>query len=337
MTGVTVDRDRQRTERIDERHELFLRGARMAAVMTETDLPIAGWPSLRLEEWRDTRNTLHRWTQVVGKIRMTLTPLTNHWWNVPLYVSARGLTTSAIPYGDRWFDMEFDFVAHVLRVRMSSGAEHDIPLGERSVADLHREIFSVLKSLGIECVIWNVPVEIDNPIPLDQDEHHRAYDREYVERFWKALALTEAVFAKFRSRFIGKCSPVHFFWGSFDLAVTRFSGRPAPPRPEADSITREAYSHEVSSVGFWPGDNRLPEASFYSYAAPEPTGFAQAAVGPTGSYYNKELGGFYLHYDQFRSLEQPAQRLLEFCQSTYDAAAGLGKWDRASLERRGEE
>jgi hypothetical protein len=292
------------------------------------------WPALPYESWVDTKNTLHRWTQVVGKIRMALTPVVNHWWNVPLYVTARGLTTSTIPYNDRWFDMEFDFVAHVLRVRSSDGAEHDLPLGPRSVADLHREIFSVLQSLRIDCRIWPMPVEIaTNAFPLDRDEHHRSYDRESVERFWRILALTDAVFTKFRAEFLGKCSPVHFFWGSFDLAVTRFSGRPAPQKPDADPITREAYSHEVSSVGFWPGDERLALPSFYSYAAPEPAGFRESTGHPASTYYSAALGGFYLHYDDLRRLPDPEQTLLDYCRSTYAAAANLGHWDRGALER----
>lgn len=292
------------------------------------------WPALPFDEWVDTKNTLHRWTQIVGKIRMTLSPLVNHYWNVPLYVTARGLTTSEIPYGDRWFDMEFDFLAHVLRVRSSDGASHDIPLAPRSVADLHDEVFSVLRSMGIHCEIWTTPVEIpENAIPLDRDEHHKSYDRDAVERFWRILALTHDVFTKFRGGFIGKASPVHFFWGSFDLAVTRFSGRRAPVKPDADSITRESYSHEVSSVGWWPGDSRLPQASFYSYAAPEPPGFRKQPVLPAATYYNEPLGGFYLHYDDLRRTSDPAATLLDFCQSTYDAAANTGHWDRAELER----
>ncbi len=292
------------------------------------------WPSLPLAEWIDTKNTLHRWTQIVGKIRMALTPLVNHWWNVPLYVTARGLTTSKIPYGDRWLDMEFDFLSHVLRVRTSDGAAHDVALGPRSVADLHREIFSVLKSVHVDCAIWPMPVEIaENAIPLDRDHQHRSYDRDAVERFWRIIALSDAIFTKFRAEFLGKCSPVHFFWGSFDLAVTRFSGRSAPVKPEADRITREAYSHEVSSVGWWPGDSRLEQASFYSYAAPEPAGFRDARVAPTSAYYNEPLGGFYLHYDDVRASPDPEQALLDFCRSTYDAAADRGGWDRAALER----
>jgi hypothetical protein len=291
------------------------------------------WPALPFADWTETRETLHRWTQVVGKIRMVLTPLINHWWNVPLYVTARGLTTSEIPYGDRWFDMEFDFISHVLRVRTSDGSEHDIPLGARSVADLHQELFDVLHSLRINCRIWPVPVEIDNPIPLDRDEEHRHYDRDAVERFWRILALTHGVFTEFRAEYIGKCSPVHFFWGSFDLAVTRFSGRSAPVKSDADAITREAYSHEVSSVGFWPGDQRLKLPSFYSYGAPEPQGFRDAPVLPKAAYYNAELGGFYLHYDDVRNAADPEQTLLDFCRSTYEAAANAGQWDRAALER----
>ena len=292
------------------------------------------WPALPLADWIDTKNTLHRWTQIVGKIRMTLTPLVNHWWNVPLYVTARGLTTSTIPYGDRWFDLELDFVSHVLRVRTSDGAEHGVPMGPRSVADLHNELFSVLKSLHIECVIWPMPVEIlENVIPLDRDHQHRSYDKEAVERFWRVLALTDAVFTKFRAEFIGKCSPVHFFWGSFDLAVTRFSGRRAPAKPDADAITAEAYSHEVSSVGWWPGDSRLEQPSFYSYAAPEPAGFRTAKVAPSATYYNEPLGGFYLNYDDVRTSPDPEKALLDYCRSTYAAAADFGEWDREALER----
>ncbi|HEX2060527.1 MAG TPA: DUF5996 family protein, partial [Thermoanaerobaculia bacterium] len=259
------------------------------------------WPALPLEEWWETKETLHRWTQIVGKIRMTLTPLINHWWNVPLYVSARGLTTTEIPYGDRWFDMEFDFVSHVLRVRTSDGAEHEAPLGPRSVADLYDEIFSILKSVRVDCRIWPTPVEIENPIPLDRDHRHSAYDRDAVERCWTILGLTHNVLTKFRAGFMGKCSPVHFFWGSFDLAVTRFSGRRAPPRPGRPYLEREAYSHEVSSAGWWPGDERLTKPAFYSYAAPEPPGFRDAPMQPKETYYYEPLLGFYLDHDVVRS------------------------------------
>jgi hypothetical protein len=271
--------------------------------------------------------------QIVGKIRLKLTPLVNHWWNVPLYLTARGLTTSAIPYGDRWFEMEFDFVAHLLRIRTNDGDERDIALAPRTVADVYGAIFTALKALRIEVSIWPVPVEIDNPVRLDRDEEHHSYDPGQVQRFWQLVALTDAVFTTFRGEFIGKCSPVHFFWGSFDLAVTRFSGRPAPPKEGADSITREAYSHEVSSVGFWPGDSRFELPAFYSYAAPEPDGFRESTVLPSGAYYHPTLGGFYLHLDELRRAPDPEKTLLEFCRTTYVAAADKGKWDREALER----
>ena len=296
---------------------------------------VENWPALPFEEWRETRDTLHRWTQIVGKIRLELTPVVNHWWNVPLYVTARGLTTSNMPVdGGRTLDIEFDFLAHVLRFRLSDGGAHDIPLGPRSVADLYHEIFDILRLLNVRCEIWTMPVEIpEETRALDRDHDHRHYDYDAVERFWQILALCDGVFTDFRSRFIGKCSPVHFFWGSFDLAVTRVSGRLAPQRDGADPITREAYSHEVSSVGFWPGDDRLKLPSFYSYAAPEPEGFRTARVSPAATYYNEALGGFYLHYDDVRTSADPRAMLLDYCQSTYEAAASLGRWDRAALER----
>lgn len=291
------------------------------------------WPALPLEPWWDTQKTLHRWMQVVGKIRMTLTPLVNHWWNVTFYLTARGLTTSEIPYGERSFDMEFDFVDHLLRIRVRNGQHRQVELAPRSVADFYREVFAALHELKIECEIWPVPVEIEDPIPLDRDEQHKSYEREPVERFWHILSLAHGVFSTFRGDFIGKCSPVHFFWGSFDLAVTRFSGKRAPERAATDSITSEAYSHEVSSAGFWPGDSRLPLPSFYSYAAPEPEGFRKMRVVPAQSYYNEPLNGFYLHYDTVRTMDDPAGALLDFCRSTYEAAAIAGRWDRDELER----
>jgi hypothetical protein len=291
------------------------------------------WPDLPLDAWRDTRETLHRWMQVVGKIRMELTPLINHWWNVTLYVSARGLTTSKIPYGDRWFEMEFDFIAHVLRIRTNDGEEHAVALAPRTVADFHNEVFSALRSLRIDCRIWPVPVECENPIPLNTDTEHHSYDPEYAQRFWRVIALSDAVFTNFRSGFIGKCSPVHFFWGGFDMAVTRFSGRRAPEREGADAMTREAYSHEVCSVGWWAGDGRLPQAAFYSYAAPEPAGYRTSIVSPSSVYYNETLGGFYLHYDILRAASDPDATLLDFCRTTYVAAADNAHWDRAALER----
>ncbi|HKR63352.1 MAG TPA: DUF5996 family protein [Thermoanaerobaculia bacterium] len=292
------------------------------------------WPALTLSDWRDTRETLHRWTQVVGKIKLALTPLVNHYWNVTLFVTPRGLTTGRMPYGERWLDIEFDFVAHVLRLRVSDGVERTVALAPRTVADFYADVFAALRALNIDVHIWPMPVElVDHVIRLDRDEEHRSYDADAAQRFWRILALTDAVFVKFRARFIGKCSPVHFFWGSFDLAVTRFSGRPAPPNPAADAMTREAYSHEVSSVGFWPGDSRLERAAFYSYAAPEPEGFRTSTVSPSSAYFNAPLGGFYLHYDDLLATSDPDATLLDFCQSTYAAAADRGNWDRAALER----
>lgn len=292
------------------------------------------WPELPLDSWSDTKETLHRWTQILGKVRLAQTPKVNHWWNSVLYTTARGLTTSMMPAGGRWFDMELDFIAHVLHIRVSDGAQRDIPLGPRSVAELHREVFHAFDDLGIDCRIWTTPVEIDDPIPLDRDEQHRAYDEDAVRRFWTILARVTMVLEQFRARFIGKCSPVHFFWGSFDLAVTRFSGRRAPAKEGVDAITAEAYSHEVSSVGWWPGDARLAKPAFYSYAAPEPDGFRTARVKPEAAFFDEKLGGFYYLYDDFRTAADPAASLLDFCQSTYDAAADCGKWDRAALERR---
>jgi hypothetical protein len=293
---------------------------------------MTAWPALPLAEWRETRDTLHMWTQVVGKIRMALTPLINHWWNVPLYVSGRGLTTLAIPFEDRTFELEFDLCNHLLVLRMP-GTNEQLPLAPRSVADFYAATMAMLRRHGIHPEIWTTPVEVPDPIPFEEDTKHASYNRAYVERFRDVLTLSNAALTQFRARFQGKCSPVHFFWGSFDLAVTRFSGRPAPPKPEADAITREAYSHEVSSVGWWPGDDRLPEPSYYSYASPEPSGFRDAKVSPPGTYYNEALGGFYLPYDAVRTSADPEATLLQFCQTTYDAAADLGHWDRKALER----
>jgi hypothetical protein len=249
----------------------------------------AAWPALPLEEWKDTCATLHMWTQVVGKVKLALTPLINHWWNVPLYVGAHGLTTSAIHYAERDFEMEFDFIDHNLHIRCSDGAEKRVALYPRSVADFYREVQETLGELSLEVKIWTTPVEVPNPIPFEQDHEHAAYDPEYANRFWRILAQTAQVFTEFRAGFIGKCSPVHFFWGSFDLAVTRFSGRRTPERPEADVITREAYSHEVISHGFWPGSGALPTPAFYSYTAPAPAGLERAAIRPGKAYYSQEL------------------------------------------------
>jgi len=297
-----------------------------------TDRP-ESWPSLALDSWKDTYATLHMWTQIVGKVRLSLTPLVNHWWNVPLYVTARGLTTSRIPYGERSFELWFDFLQHELVLEASDGAVKALPLVPRSVADFYQEFMSMLRSANIEVKIWHMPVEIPDPIPFDQDRVHASYDPKSVEKFWRILLSVDSVFQQFRSGFIGKSSPVHFFWGSFDLAVTRFSGRRAPVRPGADVITREAYSHEVSSVGFWPGSGDIKDAAFYSYAAPEPQGFKEAHIPPDAAFYQKQLGEFILMYEDVRKAQSPSTSLLEFCESTYEAAASLGRWDRAGLER----
>jgi hypothetical protein len=291
------------------------------------------WPALPLEAWQETRDTLHLWTQIVGKVRLALSPLINHWWEVPLYINARGLTTSAIPYDRGIFEVEFDFIEHNLVIKTSEGAIKKIALAPRTVADFYKEFMAGLESLGIAVKIWHMPVEIPNPIAFDQDTQHAAYDREYVTRFWRILLVVDSIFAEFRSGFIGKNSPVHFFWGSFDLAVTRFSGRRAPPREAADPITREAYSHEVISAGFWPGGGDMKGAAFYTYASPEPAGYGQATVRPGKAFYDPQMKEFFLMYDDVRSAASPRQALLDFLQSTYDAGANLGKWDRAELER----
>lgn len=291
------------------------------------------WPTLPLDSWRDTCETLHMWAQIVGKVRLRLTPLVNHWWNVPLYVSARGLTTSRIPYGQRAFELWFDFRRHQLVLETSDGILQSLPLAPRSVAEFYREFMGMLRSAGIEVKIWHMPVEIPNPIPFDQDRVHCSYDAAAVEKFWRILLSVDAVFSQFRSEFIGKSSPVHFFWGSFDLAVSRFSGRRAPERPGADAMTREAYSHEVSSVGFWPGSGDVQDAAFYSYVVPEPLGFKEATVWPNAAYYHKQLGEFLLMYEDVRRAESPTAAILEFCRSVYKAAATLGSWDRNALEK----
>jgi hypothetical protein len=290
------------------------------------------WPLLRFADWQDTCATLHMWTQVVGKIRLAQTPLVNHWWNVPLYVSSRGLTTSAIPYQDRIFEIEFDFIDHLLLIKCSDGAATSLPLRPQSVANFYVEVMDALRGLGIEITIWTMPVEVPNPIRFEEDTTHASYDAEYANRFWRALVKMDEVLKDFRSRFIGKCSPVHFFWGSFDMAVTRFSGRVAPERPGADLITREAYSHEVISHGFWPG-NKDMEAAFYSYTAPEPPGLAEAKAQPAEAFYSKEMKEFFLLYEDVRKSGSPEQVLMDFLQTTYEAGANLANWDRAALER----
>jgi hypothetical protein len=294
------------------------------------------WPELRLADWKDTYATLHMWTQIVGKIRLELTPKLNHWWNVPLYVSSRGLTTSMIPYGQHSFEMEFDFVEHKLAIRTSEGKTLSVKLLPRSVADFFKEVMSTLRSLGIEVSIWKMPVEVADPIPFDEDQDHAAYDHEYAGRLWRILLSIDEVFQLFRSRFVGKSSPVHFFWGSFDLAVTRFSGRRAPERNDPDPVLRkimqEAYSHEVISAGWWPGSGEIKEAAFYCYAAPTPTAFAHQRVRPHETFYHSGLGEYLLMYDHLRQAKSPGAILLDFLQSTYEAGATTGKWDRQALE-----
>jgi len=291
------------------------------------------WLGLPLSQWKDTYTTLHMWTQIVGKIRLGLTPLVNHWWNVPLYVNARGLTTSAIPYGNRAFELWFDFLDHQLILQTSDGSRKLLPLISMSVADFYREVMGMLKASGIEVKIWRMPVEVPDPIPFDEDRVHAAYNPESAQTFWRILLSVQCVFEEFRSRFLGKCSPIHFFWGSFDLAVTRFSGRPAPERPGADHVTREAYSHEVSSVGFWPGSGTITDPAFYSYTAPEPPGFRDWPVRPAPARYDTQLAEFIVMYDDVRTSASPSAALLDFCQSTYEAGAAVANWDRNALER----
>lgn len=299
------------------------------------------WPSLPLEEWKDTYATLHLWTQIVGKIRLALMPWINHSWHVTLYVTARGLTTSSMPYGARTFQIDLDFIDHELRVQTDDGAVGTLALKSHSVADFYKALFAELAALGITVKIYAKPNEIADAIPFEKDEQHRSYHPEYANRFWRVLVQSNRVFTDFRARFIGKCSPVHYFWGSGDLAVTRFSGRPAPRHPGGmvnlpDRVTREAYSHEVSSCGFWPGGGPTPYPLFYAYAYPEPAGFARAAVKPKGAFYSQDLSEFILPYDEVRSAESPDGVLLDFLQSTYEAAANSGRWDRAALERAGQ-
>jgi hypothetical protein len=291
------------------------------------------WPALSFSDWEATCDTLHMWTQIVGKTRLALTPLENHWWNVTLYVTPRGLTTSAIPFRHESFDVEFDFIAHKLAIRTSEGQERNIALIPRSVADFYGEYMASLRSLGIEVSIHRKPEEFDDTTPFDEDQHHASYDVKHVESFRRILMNADRIFKAFRSRFIGKCSPVHFFWGSFDLAVSRFSGRRAPQREGADAMTREGYSHEVSSCGFWPGDRRFKNAAFYAYTSPSPTGLDKEIIRPAAAYFDTQLGEFIFKYDDLRTAASPEQNLLEFCQSTYEAGAKLAGWDREALER----
>lgn len=294
------------------------------------------WPGLPLEAWQDTYTTLHRWTQIIGKIRLRLAPMVNHWWQVALYVTSRGLTTSPMPYGERVFQIDLDFLVHEMRISTDTGFVRSVPLVARPVADFYAETMAALASLGIEVAIWTTPVEVPERTPFERDRTHADYDPEFAERLWRVLLQTDRLLKEFRSGYVGKVSPVHFFWGAFDMAVTRFSGRRAPRHPGAPYVARyvaeEAYSHEVASCGFWPGAG-LGEPAFYAYAYPEPEGFGDFPVKPSEAYYHRELREFILPYEAVRKASSPGEALLAFCGSTYEAAAILGGWDRASLER----
>ena len=298
--------------------------------LTSTEL----WPELHLADWVDTRDTLHMWTQIVGHVRMVLSPPVNHWWHITLYVTSRGLATSPIPYADRTFEIHFDFLDHRLVIATSLNEWRALKLEPKPVADFYRELMRLLGELGIHVKIHSKPDEVAEPIPFAEDRTHRSYDPEYARRHWQVLVAIDSVLKEFRGGFIGKCSPVHFFWGSFDLCCTRFSGRRAPERPGADAMTREAYSHEVISAGFWPGSGAVKDAAFYAYAAPEPQGFRSAHVLPASASYNETFGEYILMYEDMRQARDPKQALLEFLQSTYEAGATLGQWDRSALERR---
>ena len=296
-------------------------------------MPQNAWPDLPLVAWKHTYATLHMWTQIVGKVRLALSPRINHWWEVPLYVNSLGLTSSLIPYDEGSFEVQFDFIHHQLVIQTSQDKRRTIALAPKSVRQFCEEFMSSLDSLGIRVKIWKMPVEIPDPIPFDQDVQHASYDPIYAERFWRVLLCIDPIFKEFRARFVGKNSPVHFFWGSFDFCTTRFSGRRAPEREGADRITREAYSHEVISGGFWPGGGEIKGAAFYAYAAPEPPGFAEAKVRPAQAFYHPQMREFLLMYDDVRNSPSPKAALLDFLQSTYDAGANLGQWNRAELER----
>jgi hypothetical protein len=295
------------------------------------------WPALPLPEWKDTYETLHRWMQIVGKVRLTLSPPMNHWWNTTLYVTPSGLTTSSMTYKGQYLQIDFDFTDHILLIRTTKGSPKTIALQPKSVADFYHEVMHNLESLGMPITIWTTPVEVQDRTPFEKDEKHAAYDPEYAQRVWRIMAEANRVLTEFRGRFIGKVSPVHFFWGAFDLAVTRFSGRRAPPHPGAPNMARfvavEAYSHEVSSCGFWPGGGPVNEPAFYAYAYPEPQGFKDYPIQPQEAFYHKEMGEFLLPYDVVRNAKSPDDVLMTFLQTSYEAAATCAKWDRHSLER----
>jgi hypothetical protein len=295
------------------------------------------WPALPYADWRETRDTLHMWTQIVGKVRMALTPAVNHWWHVPLYLNTRGLTTSPIPYREGCFDVSFDFLDHRCTVLSSKGDSRTIALQPQTTAAFYAALTRALHELGVQVAVNTLPMEVPNPIRFELDDVHRSYDAEAAQRFWRILLRSHLLMSGFRGLFLGKASPVHFFWGSFDLAVTRFSGRVAPPHPGApglpDSITREAYSHEVSSAGFWPGGEGMEEPIFYAYGYPTPDGFAEAAVRPSLARWEPAMGEFVLPYEAMRRGGDPDGALRDFLQTTYEAAADLGGWDRRLLER----
>ncbi|MFP2929276.1 DUF5996 family protein [Pyxidicoccus sp. 3LG] len=300
----------------------------------DVDTLEAAWPELPLEEWKDTYATLHRYAQILGKVKLELTPPENHWWNVAFRVTPWGLTTGLIPFDTGSFEVDFDFLEHELSFRASTGETRVMELASRPVADFYRDVMATLRSLGVEVRIWERPVEIPEDVtPFSEDRHHATYQPDFVERWHRALVQATLVLEEFRARFTGKCSPVHFFWGSFDLAVTRFSGRPAPERPGADAITREAYCEEVCSAGFWPGSDKTMGAAFYCYAAPEPEGFSTASIRPAEGWYDPDLKEYLLSYDDVRRDADPRAFLLDFLQSTYDACAEQGRWDRTRLER----
>ena len=290
------------------------------------------WPALPYERWQHTYATLHMWSQIVGKITLALAPPINHSWGIALHVSSRGLTTPVLPYGARAFSMEFDFVAHDLYVRTTDGDERSLPLEAQCVADFYRDVTALLQEMRLPVAIWTMPVEIPSPIRFTEDREHCEYDPVMANRFWRILVQIDRVFRSCRASFVGKCSPVHFFWGSFDLAVTRFSGRPAPPR-EGPAFMRESYSHEVISHGFWPGSAPVLEPSLYAYAVPEPEGLKTASVRPDAAYYHRDLGEFLLPYDAVRTSASPEKAIEDFVNSTYGAAATLARWDRTALER----
>jgi hypothetical protein len=291
------------------------------------------WPALPYEAWKDTYATLHMWMQIVGKVALALAPPLNHCWAIALQVTPRGLSTRRLVSGGRSFTMEFDFIDHRLVIRMSDGVQRSVPLAPRTVADFHRELMAVLREMALDITIWRMPVEIPSPIPFDEDTVHGSYDPVFVSRFWRILADIEDVLTRDRCGFIGKCSPTHFFWGGFDLAVTRFSGRPAPPR-DGPAFMRDAYSHEVISHGFWPGSAPVLEPAFYAYAVPEPAGLKNARVRPDAAYYHSELSEFILPYEAVRTADSPEAAIRAFVDSTYEQGANLARWDRARLDRR---